>query len=215
MGRLRLLPRAALVQTSAVDHADWNYRPLLGQIQRLRFRLLLGLLGNGHFGHLLEVGYGSGVLMPELARRCDHLYGIDPHTRHSEVTAALEQHGIAATLASASVTEIPFADATFDCAVSVSAMEYVDDIDGACRELRRVLKPGGVLVLVTPGHSPLLDFGLKVLTGESADQNYANRRERLVPALGEHFQVDRVRKSPRLVSALVTLYTGLRLRTAA
>ena len=74
-----LLPPSALVKTSDVDKAEWNFRPLLGIIQRLRFRMILSLLPKRRIGRLLEIGYGSGVFLPELSRRCDNLYGIDPH----------------------------------------------------------------------------------------------------------------------------------------
>jgi tRNA G46 methylase TrmB len=67
--QLSLLPPSALLRTGPVDHADWNYRPLIGTVQRIRFRLVCRLLGNGRFDRLLEIGYGSGVFMPELAKR--------------------------------------------------------------------------------------------------------------------------------------------------
>ena len=72
----------------------------------------------------------------------------------------LATNGLAVDLRSASMTDMPFADSTFDCAVAISTMEFVDDIDRACAEVRRVLKPGGQLLVVTPSTSPLLDFGL-------------------------------------------------------
>src|SRR5690606_26267525 len=77
-GGLRLLPRGALVKTGTVDHADWNYRPVLGPISRIRFKLALALLPSPS-RRLLEVGYGSGIFMPELARTCEVLYGLDTH----------------------------------------------------------------------------------------------------------------------------------------
>lgn len=208
---LRLLPPSALIRTSEVDHADWNYRAFLGQIQRLRFRLVRRLLGDGHYPRLLEIGYGSGVLMPELKRRCDELYGIDPHPKHREVMAALAQHGVRAELHSGSAEQLPFADGSFDAVVSVSALEYVPDIGVTCREIRRVLKSGGHLVVVTPGYSPVLDYALRVTTGEKADQ-YANRRQRLLPALRANFMVVTERPVPWLTGPLFRLYTGIKLQ---
>jgi len=38
---------------------------------------------------ILEIGYGSGVFMPELSARCDELYGVDVHSRHEEVAATI------------------------------------------------------------------------------------------------------------------------------
>jgi ubiquinone/menaquinone biosynthesis C-methylase UbiE len=209
---LKLLPREALVRTSAVDHADWNYHPFLGQVQRIRFRLIRSLLGTDRYHRLLEIGYGSGVLIPELKTRSDEIYGIDPHQHHKEVEASLARHGIKAELHSSGAEQLPFPDAFFDCLVSVSALEYVEDIERACREMRRVLKPGGYLVLVTPGQSPLLDFGLRLFTGENADQ-YGDRRQKLVPTLKRHFAPVKERSVPWVTGSLFRLYTGLKLRT--
>lgn len=208
----RLLPADALLSTGPVDHADWNYRPLLGTIQRLRFRLVVSLLPPGRIPRILEVGYGSGVFMPELCRHCDELHGIDIHERASDVQARLAEHGVNAHLRSASAESLPYDDAMFDCAVAVSSLEFVPEIELAARELKRVLRPEGSLVLVTPGSSALVDAGLKLLTGESAANDYASRRERLLPTLSQYFTIERKRTFPPLISRLVCLYTAMRMR---
>src|SRR5690606_32215272 len=94
---LRLLPESALLKTGPVDHADWNYSALFGPVQRLRFRLIRKLLQGRRFERLLEIGYGSGIFMPELARYAEHLYGIDPHEMAAEVAAVLAEHGVQAS----------------------------------------------------------------------------------------------------------------------
>ncbi|MBB6091661.1 ubiquinone/menaquinone biosynthesis C-methylase UbiE [Povalibacter uvarum] len=210
---MKLLPESALVRTGPVDHADWNYRPFIGTVQRIRFRLIRRLLAGRQFNRLLEIGYGSGVFMPELAQRASELYGIDPHPMPREVEAALAKHGIKATLATAGAESLPFEDGFFDCAVSVSAIEYVDDIDKACRELIRVMKPGGVIAIATPGVSPIWDLALKLSTGESPKQ-YSDRRQRLLPALKRHFKVEDEVFVPPIGGKLVRLYTGVSLLRA-
>jgi hypothetical protein len=40
-----------------------------------------------------------------------------------------------------------------------------------------------------PGHSPVLDAGLKILTGNSASRDFGDRREQIVPTLHRHFIV--------------------------
>jgi ubiquinone/menaquinone biosynthesis C-methylase UbiE len=100
--------------------------------------LVLRLLGSRTFDALLEVGYGSGVFLPELSKMCHQLFGIDTHRLVREVAAALEKVGVVATLKSGSVTALPFADGSFDGVVAVSTLEFVEDLATACRELSRV-----------------------------------------------------------------------------
>jgi ubiquinone/menaquinone biosynthesis C-methylase UbiE len=207
---MKLLPESALLRTSPVDHPHWNYRPLFRGVQRLRFRIMLALLGQEHFGRLLEVGYGSGVFMPELAAHCDELYGIDPHPLHQQVRANLALHGVKASLARGSAESLPYQSGFFDCVVTVSALEYVPAVDAACQEVRRVLAAGGTFAVVTPGATPLWDAALRVATAEGPSQ-YADRRQKVQPALRGHFRVAREIRVPRAGGAALRLYTGLRL----
>src|SRR5580704_7424153 len=95
---LSLLPEQALLVTSEIDHANWNYRPLLGRIQRLRFDLIRSILRGTHATRLLEIGYGSGVFFPELSKYADELHGIDPHPFPEKVRTVLAQNGVTANL---------------------------------------------------------------------------------------------------------------------
>jgi 2-polyprenyl-3-methyl-5-hydroxy-6-metoxy-1,4-benzoquinol methylase len=213
VAELKLLPKSALVRTSEVDHPDWNYRPLLGAVQRLRFRIVRKLLANAGFDRLLEIGYGSGVFMPELSRHCEELHGIDPHPHRAEVETHLAEQGIQAKLAQGTVESLPYDDNHFDCAVTISTLEYVPDITAACRELRRVLKPTGVLAVVTPGATKLWDLALRLSTGESPSQ-YADRRQQLQPELRRQFTLVREARVPALSHPAIRLYTGLLLSPA-
>lgn len=204
-----LLSRDDLIKTNELDQADWNFQPVLGYIQRQRFALATALLGGETFPRLLEIGYGSGIFLAELSRHCKELHGIDPHQLSSEVEKVLARRGIHATLASGSAGHMPYTDEFFDCVVAVSAIEFVPDLHQACAEIRRVLKPGGSFVVVTPGISPLLDFGLRALTGRSADADYGDRRQQVLPTLTGAFRVQRHRNFPRF--GRPRLYTALRL----
>jgi SAM-dependent methyltransferase len=211
---LHLLPADALVATSATDHADWNFRRVLGWIERARYHLTLDLLGVGHFRRLLEIGYGSGVFFPELATRCDQLYGVDTHERAVDVLKALLAFKVTACLAEASATALPFTAGKFDCVVAVSVLEFVEGLEEAAREIRRVLDPGGILVVVTPGYSRLADAGLKVLTGKSARADFEDRRKAIIPTMLRHFQVLETKTFPPrwMERVSIRLYTGLKLQ---
>jgi ubiquinone/menaquinone biosynthesis C-methylase UbiE len=158
VARLGLLPREMLVKTGPHDHAGWNYEALLGYLQRQRFHLARRLLPTRRVDRILEIGYGSGIFMPELRQHCDRLDGVDVHQRKDEVTGKLRHAGVSATLHTASAEELPFENRTFDVVVAVSTLEFVDDISRSVCEISRVLRPGGAAVAVIPGDHPLLDW---------------------------------------------------------
>jgi ubiquinone/menaquinone biosynthesis C-methylase UbiE len=164
------------------------------------------------FDRLLEVGYGSGVFLPELARRCRELHGVDIHEEPERVAASLRKLDVSATLCSASAELMPFDDGRFDAVVAVSSFEFISDFDRACREIGRVLAPGGTFFVVTPGDSPILDLGLKLLTGADAKRDYEGRRSAVMPALSKNFRIERSRAFP---TGKLAIYRGLRLRKAS
>lgn len=205
-----LLPPTALVKTSDVDKAEWNFRPLLGLVQRLRFQMILSLLPKQPVGRLLEIGYGSGVFLPELAKRCHELYGIDPHQRAAAVSRNLISHRVDAKLFSGSALALPFQDKSFDCIVAVSCLEYMDPFEQAAAEIRRIMKPDGSLVFVTPGNSPILDLAHYLLTGCRAQEHYGQRRASLIPTILRTFAVQQEARAPQVGSSVVTLYRAMR-----
>jgi ubiquinone/menaquinone biosynthesis C-methylase UbiE len=211
-GPYRLLPPEDFIRTGPVDHGDWNYKFPLGPISRRRLVLATKLLP-AKIDRLLKIGYGSGVHLPHWATKATEVYGLDPHPHAEQVTAILAKHGVTTRLTSGTAEAMPYPDAHFDCVLSISAVEFIPDLDAACREIRRVLRPGGAFVVVTPGQSPILDFGLKMLSGNSAKKDYGDRRAAVLPTLMKYFDVEQQKTfPPALLSKLVCLYTGLRLR---
>jgi ubiquinone/menaquinone biosynthesis C-methylase UbiE len=206
---MRLLPRKSLVKTSAVDEADWVYRPLVGSIARMRFRMILRLLGNRRYGRLLEIGYGSGILLPQLSQHCDELHGIDPHTQSDAVTQSVEQNGVRVQLKTSGAESMPYPDNSFDAAIAVSALEFVHDLEAVYREVKRILKPDGRFFFVTPGTSPILDLGLRLLTGNDAKKDFGNRREIVLPVARKHFVFEKTLTAPMLVGSVLPLYSAV------
>lgn len=99
---------------------------------------------------VLDIGTGPGVLLAELARsRPDlRLTGVDLST--DMITAAqrnLRAYGDRTDAQVADVTDLPFDDDRFDLVVSSLSTHHWDEPAAAVRELARVLRPGGRLLL--------------------------------------------------------------------
>jgi SAM-dependent methyltransferase len=204
---MKLLPRNLLIKTGPVDEADWVYRPLVGPIARWRFGLVTRLLGSRQYHRILELGYGSGIFLPELLQHCDELFGVDIHAKGPDIAhRILEATGKATHLATAYGESLPYSDGTIDCVVAVSALEFVSSLDEVCKEVARVLRPDGRFVFVTPGNSPLLDWGLKLLTNRDARQDFGDRRQKVLPAVRRHFAIRRIVRVPPGLGAAGYVY---------
>jgi demethylmenaquinone methyltransferase / 2-methoxy-6-polyprenyl-1,4-benzoquinol methylase len=106
----------------------------------------------------LDLATGTGDLATELARQgCSFVVGADfcPEM----LIAAVEKIGPSATgvpiaFTVADAQQMPFADNAFDCLVNGFLLRNLSDLNGALREFRRVLKPGGRLVCLDLTHPP-------------------------------------------------------------
>jgi SAM-dependent methyltransferase len=103
---------------------------------------MLELLPGG--GDVLDVGCGSGRLTAALADRGWQATGMD--TSALRLAAAEERSDDVHWLGADMNEPLPFGDAAFDAVVSRLSLMIARDHAGTLRELRRVLRPGGVVV---------------------------------------------------------------------
>jgi arsenite methyltransferase len=99
---------------------------------------------------VLDVGCGSGYLPVELARavgEAGEVIAIDPSAEMRKA-AANQCDGFAnVRILDGTATELPLHDSIVNRAASLQVFEYLSDIPGALAEIRRVLRPGGRLVI--------------------------------------------------------------------
>ncbi len=103
-------------------------------------------------GAYVELGCGGGqgtVGTADLG--ADPAVGVDfSGEQLAHARALRDQYGVDADFVRGDVTDLPLADDRFDLASSEAVFQMVEDLVGALREARRVLREGGVLVLSVP-----------------------------------------------------------------
>ena len=104
---------------------------------------------NGQRRCILDVGCGTGTMLQYLSRYGD-VFGVDSDEQavsfcHKRGTYQVRQVG---PLPSA----LPFEDGTFDLITMLDVLEHIDDDGGALREMHRLLRPGGMLMLAVPAY---------------------------------------------------------------
>ncbi len=130
------------LQTHQAEDRHWWYR---GR-RRVLERVVADLRLPGR-ARILDAGCGSGRNMIEFAR-----HGAVTGVELSDTSVRLARERGAGEVVAGSVLEMPFDADTFDLAASLDVIEHLQDDLAALRELRRVVKPGGSLLVTVPAY---------------------------------------------------------------
>ena len=126
----------------------WNtirYRVELAAILRL-------LKGQSASGSLLDAGAGSGEMSARLFE-CGFvsvITGVEPFDDSFQKLQSTYSLIPGAIAVQSSIEAMPFGDCQFDVVLCTQVLEHIRDHEAAARELVRVAKPGGLLIVSVP-----------------------------------------------------------------
>lgn len=123
---------------------------------------------------VLDLGIGAGNMAHHLAHY-GTVYGIDANIR-----PLLVANQRALSVAQAAGERLPFAANNFDLLALLDTVEHIPDEFGVFQECRRVLKPGGKLLVTVPAFMALWSYN---------DEINAHQRRYTVPELQQKLEV--------------------------
>lgn len=103
-----------------------------------------------HFAgqHVLEIGVGQGTDMMQFAQAGAICHGVDITENHLKLTALnATLRGFDVDLHEVDATRLPFGDNSIDCVYSFGVLHHIPEIEQVIREIYRVLKPGGRVMI--------------------------------------------------------------------
>jgi len=151
--------------------------------QQRRLEMIAQAAGNRINGLVLENGCGVGMYVEKFTGLGAHVIGLE-----YDLERAIEAGGNSDKIINAAGESIPLPSSTFDLILSHEVIEHVQDDRAAIREMIRVLKPGGRVVIFCPNRGyPFETHGIfwngKYYFGNKLFVNYLPRalRNKLAP----------------------------------
>ena len=156
---------------------------------------------------VLDFGCGPGTITVGLARSVEpgEVHGIDLEESQIELARAAAKAGghDNVTFHVGDVTDLPFDDDSFDVAHCHAVLMHVPDTPAVLSEVKRVLKPGGII----SGREMFVSSSFLEPSDESTDAAWATFG-RLLAANGGHPQMGRELKSTFLEAGFSDIQTG-------
>ncbi|HEY7609198.1 MAG TPA: class I SAM-dependent methyltransferase [Alphaproteobacteria bacterium] len=138
----------ATVAIGPETYSAWRSTELGARTERLEQDLILRLAGDVADQRVLDAGCGDGLLAVALAARGARVTGLDADAGMLAAGAArAEVAGAMIRPVRGAIERLPFADASFDMVAAVTVLCFIRDPSRVLAEFRRVLVPGGSLVI--------------------------------------------------------------------
>ena len=151
--------------------------------QQRRLEMIVQAAGEHIRGSILENGCGVGMYVERLAPFGGKIFGLE-----YDFERAAEAGARSPGIVNAAGERLPYPDASFDLILSHEVLEHVADDAQAVREMVRVIRPGGRIVIFVPNRGyPFETHGIywrgKYSFGNKLFVNYLPRawRNRLAP----------------------------------
>ena len=208
-----LPPKGLFKQGGPDDPLPYYYHPMVSRLYSGRINRGLSLL-TPPYKSLLDVGYGSGLLLPTLSQICEDLVAIDRDTDPSSVMPILSRLGIKATLLKGDVVSADLDGRQFDLIVAFSVFEEVPELLPVLCSIHKLLKPGGELLVGMPRVDRIMEWLFHLIGYRGIEnEHFHTYRDFIQHARTEFdFRLEKLATLPHFAPRFAALYFAMLLK---
>lgn len=206
-----LPPKGVLSPNTKDDPLKYYYRPIIGFLYKNRIQKGLNLLENS-YDSILEVGYGSGLLIPTIMKIGKNVVGLDRDSDPKIVENNLKRLGLKVKLLKGDILDTKLPKESFDLVLAFSIFEHIKDIKTAINEVHRILKPGGNLLVGMPRVDKLMEKLFPLIGCKTIKEQHVTSYKEFLDATKEHFRLVKFSKMPGFLPSIAGIYFNMLLK---
>jgi ubiquinone/menaquinone biosynthesis C-methylase UbiE len=138
--------RNVFLSADVASEYDIYYQTETGKlVDKIEKKIVLAHLKNLSKTNWLELGCGTGHWTKFFSKNGLQLTAVDNSEAMLEIARSKNLENV--EFMNADATRLPFPDGRFSGIISITMLEFVDDLEKVLNEINRVLKPRGTLIL--------------------------------------------------------------------
>jgi ubiquinone/menaquinone biosynthesis C-methylase UbiE len=130
----------------------------ISHLFRTRLMRVYEMLGKVEGLKILDVGCGPGIISTHILENRGRYFGIDISRKMLNQCRRTLGEDEDSPLSQSTIENLPFSNASFDGALCLGVLEYVEDLESAFEELSRVLKDDAIAIVSMQNRSSLFRF---------------------------------------------------------
>ena len=203
------LPSPGILEPNGPDDPlPYYYAPVIGRIFQARIQQGLELL-EPRYGSILEVGFGSGVMLPSLSRLGDAVFGIDLKSDPERVERIMTRLGVQCRLRQGDFTRDILWERKFDLVVAMSVMEHIKDPAPVFERLYHLMNPSGQLLIGMPRVDKFMEKAFAAIGFKGIEKHHVTDRTKCVAAAKSWFRLKKSRHLPAFLPEQAGIYFNM------
>jgi SAM-dependent methyltransferase len=190
------------------DPLRYYYKPVIGRLYVKRLQDGLSML-TPPYERMLDFGYGSGLLFNTLAEIGNELHGIDILSDANTLTGILNEQNIRAILKQEDILKAGYPDNYFDLITAFSVFEHIREFDPILKEMQRILKPGGQLLIGMPSVNRVMPWLFKAIGFNNIDDHHITNHRSVLKSAQKYFKLKNYKRLPSFMPDRCCLYFNM------